>query len=812
MTDQFCPSTLRVWAQGDSSNRHRQLAMRDPSQGSIAVRGSARVPGTAIAYALIALAANVVVLLPQPIPWVSAASGCLLLFVLPIFVLSAKLHWTWAEPADRLGYSLAATLLLLMTMGLAMNIVLPHFGVARPLDRLPVLVCLDGLLLGLGLWRPRRWPIPPRLSSPPVGWRSMSVLLMCAFTVVASIGGAIRLNNGAGGGLALAVLLVAATLLTVLVLWEESLSPGLVTTAVFCLALGVLLMSSLRGWYVTGIDMQGEFRVFQLTASSGSWAMSRDPGAYNACLSITVLPTVIQKITRIPPAYVFKCVYPALFAIATVLVYKLARKQSSTKLALLAVTLFISFPTFINEMAFIARQEIAFVFVVAAFLIMTSGEGPVFTRRVFIALCSVGVVLSHYSTAYILAATLLTAWLLEVVSSGPLRGIRVTLSRVRPSGSSMGRPASGRIIGLVNICILVAASLVWTGVYTHTSSGLTATVRSAVSSIRGSVDGGSRSGDVAYGVFSLGSPTYEKIADDYASNALRETSSGRHKGLYYPLSLLSDYRTPRIAPPIVLPTTPLGRVFERTGLRVEQLNSFMRQGAAKLYQVLLAAGLVAAFFYRPRRFTPPREVLAIALAASLLVVLQVVLPVFSVNYGVQRAFQQALIIVCPFVALGAAMAFSWARKGWSFNLAAALILLLFLSLSGALPQMTGGYQPQLNLNDAGQYYDIAYTHPQEVAAARWLARMDAAGSSPLRASADRYTANRLQTYVGFAERDIWPYFLPRNGFVLLGYSNVMTSRSYFSYEGLMVPYEYPMKALHSRKNLIYSSDGAQVYQ
>ena len=88
------------------------------------------------------------------------------------------------------------------------------------------------------------------------------------------------------------------------------------------MGLSILFSTSLRGWFITGHDIQHEFAVFQVASRAGYWSIAGHNGdPYNACLSITILPTIIAKITTISAAYVYKVVFQAIFAFGIVPIY-----------------------------------------------------------------------------------------------------------------------------------------------------------------------------------------------------------------------------------------------------------------------------------------------------------------------------------------------------------------------------------------------------------------------------------------------------------------------------------------------------------
>jgi len=587
-----------------------------------------------------------------------------------------------------------------------------------------------------------------------------------------------------------------------------------VTTAIYSLAVALLLMTSLRGWYITGHDIQREYRVFQLTKSNGNWKMSRFQDAYNACLSITILPTLVAQMTRIADPYVYKLIFQLIFAYCPVLVYKLARRYASKGTAILAVVYFISFPTFFGDMPFLNRQEIAFMFVAAAFLMMSNGEAGLTTRRVFIAACSLGVVVSHYSTTYVIGGTLLAAWLLGRCAPLALPAVNAARRRLKRIPLNPQSAARTPVIGLVNIVILIGASLLWTGAYTHTYSGLRQTLSAAVQSIRGSPEPGTRAAEVRYSLFSLGAPSVQTVWHDYITNALDESRTGRAQGVYYPESLLSQYPTPIITEKS-LPVTSIGHALDAVGVNVATFNSAIRAAAARLYQVFLFVGLAAALFSRRRRFAPGWEFYAIAWGAAIVVLVQVLVPVISIDYGVLRAFQQALVVLCPFVAFGTVTLFSWLRGRWSLAASAGVAIFFFLSLTGVLPQLLGGYPPQLNLNNSGLYYDLFYVHPQEVKAIGWLTALVATkpGAVQSEVETDRYTFQRLQTFTGVNPNlDIFPDFLTKNAYVFLGFQTVQKDQSAILYDGDIILYKYPTSLLDRQENLIYSSNGVHIYK
>jgi uncharacterized membrane protein len=211
-----------------------------------------------------------------------------------------------------------------------------------------------------------------------------------------------------------------------------------------------------------------------------------------------------------------------------------------------------------------------------------------------------------------------------------------------------------------------------------------------------------------------------------------------------------------------------------------------------------------------RRLTS--EYYALALASLVVLAFQVLIPNLSVEYGVLRAFQQSLLVLAPFLAVASALLFR--RLGRAADYAvASLALAILVSTSGLLPQSTGGYPPQLNLDNEGTYYDIYYVHPEEVAGIKWVRSASNGSDVQSEVQTDRYTFNRLQTFTGASTLDdIFPSLIRLDAFVFLGFSTVRNDTSTVAFEGDLITYRYPVSFLSGVKSLVYSNGGTEIFR
>jgi uncharacterized membrane protein len=292
--------------------------------------------------------------------------------------------------------SVGLALITDMVIALALNTVLPPLGIDGPLSR----TCLAGgmamTLIALGAVLPEE-PLPERRAG--ARRRGLGPLVaLSALTLVLSVAGPVRLNNGLPGTVSVVAMVCVAALIMLLMYRRRRYPVSVLEAGLFVAALSLLLLNSLRGWTIAGHDIQREYEYFRLTFGGSLWDVKLYPDAYNACLSITILPVAFVRLTAIPDIWVFKIVLPALFALTPVLVYRSVSNVARQPVALLSAVLFMVFPTFLTDMTFLGRQEIAFLLLGCAMVVLTDGGKPLAHRRLMFTAVMAGCVISHYST------------------------------------------------------------------------------------------------------------------------------------------------------------------------------------------------------------------------------------------------------------------------------------------------------------------------------------------------------------------------------------------------------------------------------
>ena len=655
---------------------------------------------TLAALGLVATA-NILAVTDFRLPFLGPAIGFWFLVVYPVYLLYTCSVWRGSSVSERVGYSFAAVLLLLMLVGLGFNTVLPLFGIERPLDPIPIVIMGDIIIVSLYFFR-RKYPakLVWRAQFETVRWQESRVLVISGLCVVAAVLGANRLNNEAGDQVSLAAMAGVVLTLLLLLRWRRQIRDGIISISLYLLSLALLLMTSLRGWYVTGYDIQTEYRVFQLTQTHGRWNISYFHDAYNACLSITILPTEIAGVAHVNDPYVYKVFFQIMFALCPTFVYAISRRYWTKSISVLAATFFMSLPPFFTDMPFLNRQEVGFLFVGMAVLSITNPWWGPRRRRLALFLACVGIELSHYSTMYIFVGILFVAWIAQYV--GALDPRRRNRPRGRHTGQSFRAPMV-RTVGIGSILVVASIIFMWGDLATHTTSGALSDAESSISGLIGNTVS-ARAGGAAYLLFGGKTLTAQAARDDYSAQTLEQRAASQ-QSRYLPISAAPLSVTPPINERS-LPLTTTGHLLADIGIPVAVLNKAVREAAAQGEQLFAGIGIVTLIVAGRRRRKISDEFFFLCVGSLVMVAMITILPNLSVDYGVSRAFQQALIVIAPVLVAGSLTVFRPLGKVWAPRAAAAVCIGILFSTTGLMPQLLGDYPPQLSLNNSGDYYDV----------------------------------------------------------------------------------------------------------
>ncbi|MGE5554717.1 MAG: DUF2206 domain-containing protein [Methanocella sp.] len=349
------------------------------------------------------------------LPLARAAIGIAYLTFIPGYVLIKLLRLDSLNPWETVVYSVGFSIAFLMLCGLVINEFGPLFGVTFPLSILPLSLFINtAVLVGAAGAHITRGKHTKSMQKQSISFTLPMLLL--ALIPILSIAGAYYVEATGNNTILLFMILAIAGLFTTAVLSDRS--TKIYPFAILMIALALLLHVSLMSNYILpyGGDSPVEMYVFQNTQQSGYWnstfAFISDEayGRYNAMLSITVLPTIYSNMLSIDPTWVYKVIYPLIFALVPVGLYLLWQPYIGKKLGFIAAFMFVAQSTFFTEMIALNRQMIGELFFVLLLLTILNKGVKRGGRFVAFAIFSFGLIFSHYALAEIFLFLIFAAW------------------------------------------------------------------------------------------------------------------------------------------------------------------------------------------------------------------------------------------------------------------------------------------------------------------------------------------------------------------------------------------------------------------
>ena len=741
-----------------------------------AIREDALVAGRRIGVHL-AVLALIALLVPVRGAWAAQVLLIPLLIVGPGVILLRALRIPGAAIAAFPVYVPCASLVVLLGSGLVVDLTGLLFGVAAPLSAGPVLVGLEIVCAGL---LASSWTCPPQVGIP---WRALPHPLTLAwpliFPVVAAAG-ALRLNSGLGGGVALACVVACVLLLVVTFVLAPRLDSNRLPVILYAAGLAMMWSFSLRGSLVYGFDIASEYHAMQQTVLTGIWHPAHPGDAYGALLSVTVLPAMLHSLSGVSGLLVFKVVYPVIGAMFPVAVYLLAARVLSRPWAFAAAAFIVTQATFFQQLPALARQEIALLLFAAMIAVMLDTRLPRRSQWILAGLLGLGITVSHYSTTYLAIALLGLALVLQVAVSRFREVPRVSWPVLIAFGAAL------------------ASALVWYGPVTQSASN----VSQFAAALKAS------------GPDLLPNHAGNLLASYFQGESTKQLQPAQYATLihgYYAVHApyvtpLADAGSPAYAlrqPPGSAPPVrwPLGyNALSLLELLVQQLAN------------LLAA--VGALVIVVQRKTPviARQVGLLGLAAVLILTAIRLSGTLAQSYNPQRAFLQTMTV------LGIGLCWSLrllaGRPRWRqigvLVLAAASMAVLLVTAGGLSGAVLGSGAGTNLANSGGDYQQFSMTAP-ELASASWLGRAARPGQLVY---ADRYGELRLYAMNGYGPgilSDITPLTLDQHAWVYASSTNVVDGFTNSFLAGQSATYAFPFGFLRANYDTVYTDGTSEVF-
>jgi uncharacterized membrane protein len=720
----------------------------------------------------------IAILTPAHGSWAAQLLMVPLLLVIPGVILLRTLRVPGAAIAANCVYVPAASILVLTGSGLAVDLIGPRIGISAPLRAAPLLITLEFVCVLL--------LVAARNASPEtqIPWTALerpAALVWPIILPLVAAAGALRLNSGHSN--AVAVISVVLVLITLVVTFLRApwCDDALLIVILFAAGLALMWSFSLRGDLVYGFDISNEYYSLTQTVTAGVWHVSHPDDAYSSMLSLTVLPAELHELSGVQTLLIFKVVYPVTGALFPVGVFCLARRLLAGRWAFMAAFLVIMQQTFFQELTALARQEAATLLFVALLAAVLDTTQPQRARWVFACLLSLGIVVSHYSTAYMAIPLLVIATAVQWVSS-------------------WFKPIP-RVNGAVLLALVasIVGAVFWYGSITHSTSNVSQFVQTASGQGLDLLPG--KGGNL------LSSYLQGEQGQELSPTAYQNYVSSYYKSNFPFVTPLPDATDPQYAlkAPSAEPVPPVKLKPVASGLN---LVSLLVQQLANLLAGIGALILVL----RRKQRTIASQIGYLGIAGMVILILTRLSGTVAQEYNPQRAFLQLLVVLGIIIAwifqwIGAK--YKWTRPVILTSVSAALGLFLVGStgLSGAV--LGGGTLS--NLANQGSDYQSFVVNSQDLAAAVWVT--DAAPPTQI-IDTDASGELRLEALVGNRPAvfdDITPETTDEYAWVYATRANLIDNivESQEGAEG--ASYAFPKLFLDSNFNVVYTNGTSEVF-
>lgn len=342
------------------------------------------------------------------IPIIRQFIGFIYLLFLPGILISRILKLHNLGNIETLVYAVGLSISYLMFTGFFMSMICPSCGISKPVSIMPLMITISVTMLILCVVcyiRDKGYSESKYIELRAILSPQVLFLYMIPFLAVFGT----YLVNYYQNNTILMFLIVMISLIVILIGFDKFIPTKLYPLVVFVIAISLLFHNSLISMYIWGWDIHVEYYIANLVITNSTW----DSTIYsnvNAMLSIVMLAPIFSAITDMNLTWVFKIIYPLLFSLVPLGLYRVFQKQTDDKIAFFSVFFFMSFFVFYGEMLQLARQQIAELFLVLMILLLIDKDMNKVIKSVLLIVFAFSLGVSHYGLSYIFMASLIVVW------------------------------------------------------------------------------------------------------------------------------------------------------------------------------------------------------------------------------------------------------------------------------------------------------------------------------------------------------------------------------------------------------------------
>lgn len=335
------------------------------------------------------------------IPFLRQLTGFVFLTILPGLLMLWILRLNKLGLIEKLTLSVGLSISFLMFLGLFFNNLSVSFGLESPLSTTPLLIFFGFVVITMGIVvhkmninKKTVLHVPSKLDTSEIG-----LLIVLLIFLSMSIFGSHFMNSYNNNSIIL-VLIFGISIFTIFIcVFNNKIPPRIYPVVIFFIGLSLILLKALRSYHIIGIDAHEEYYIFQTILNNKQWSILRH-NALDACLSISLLPTIYQTYLNVNPEIFMNVFYVLLFSLTPIIVFLISKKYIGDFYAFLASLFFMFQARFIFS-AGGARTNLAILFFALAMMVIFSDKIEPVNKRILFIIFTASCIVSHYSTAYI---------------------------------------------------------------------------------------------------------------------------------------------------------------------------------------------------------------------------------------------------------------------------------------------------------------------------------------------------------------------------------------------------------------------------
>jgi uncharacterized membrane protein len=334
------------------------------------------------------------------IPFLRQIIGFLFLTILPGLLILMVLRLNKIDFLEKFILTWGLSISFLMFFGLIINSLSLSFGYETPLSTISLLISFNialiiSAIIGYKLSKNEAFSLPNlNLSTSEKAFLIVPIL----FPALSIFG--MHVMNTTDNNIILMFLLFLIPIYIVFVCFFNHKFPKrLYPVVIFLISISLVLLLSLRSNHIIGMDVHLEYYFFQTTLDNLHWGIFGH-STLDACLAISLLPTIYQSILNIPSEFLFKILYSSLFSVFPLVIYVLSKRYIGESYAFLASCFSMSQFTFLWA-EYEPRTNTAVLFFALAMMTLFNDKVDPLKKRILFIVFMASCMVSHYSTTYI---------------------------------------------------------------------------------------------------------------------------------------------------------------------------------------------------------------------------------------------------------------------------------------------------------------------------------------------------------------------------------------------------------------------------